>query len=117
MGLTFDLVLAEESVTLKGADGIVKECVLREMNGRDRDGYLNLLKSRIAIDAQGRPSIKSFDGHQASLIAKCLFDEAGNPVPMAEINAFPASVQAALFASAQSLNALDEAGAGEVKND
>lgn len=106
--LEFDLDVEELEVTLKKG-GQPAEYVLRSLTGKGRDAYLNLTGKRMTYDAAGKPKgIKSFEGMQAELLQFCLIEKASNKaVTVEQVQEFPASVVAALFAEAQKMNALD----------
>ena len=115
--LTLTLVRQEAPVTLTLVDGIAKDFVLRELTGKGRDEYLNSMAKKMKFGPDGTPKgIQSFDGLQASLLSKCLYDEENNLVPIADIQAYPATAQAALFRKAQELSALNDEGEAETKN-
>ena len=93
---------------------------LKEMMGAQRDKWMNEMGGRMKTDASGKTvGVKDFVGLHTSLICKCLYDDAtGQLVPDAEVQGWPASVQAKLFEECQKLNALgDEKNLEEAKND
>lgn len=95
-------------VTLEGEEG-EKKYELREMTAASRDSYLTQMSSRIKIGEDGKPTVKKFDGMQASLLTLCLFKkEDGKAVPEPEIQKWPSSVVSELFKQAQLLNHLSE---------
>lgn len=91
---------------------------LREMTGQSRDAYLNFMAGRMRHDQSGKPSgIKNFDGMQADLIARCLFDPDKKRVDPKTISRWPSKVQQALFEVCQEMNGLDESAEKKAKND
>lgn len=103
--LVFTLERKTQPVEIDG-----EQYVLRELNGQERDKYLNGLGARL-VTVGDNQSIKNFDGLQASLLnlslKKCAGDEL-QPVLVSTIQNWPASVQKALFDVAQKLSGLDK---------
>jgi hypothetical protein len=90
---------------------------LREMLASDRDKYLDGLSKRVRIDGAGKPAgVKDFDGMQAALITRCLY-EGEKQVPMSEIQTWPASVVGELFEACQKLNKLNDKESEEVETE
>lgn len=105
----FSLELEEIPIKIKDKNGTTLEYSLRELDGFERDKYLNSLSDRIRIDVNGKPSgVKNFDGLQASLLSKCLWDAEGKLVPISVVQKWPARVQSSLFEQAQKLSGLDD---------
>lgn len=105
--LTLSLERAEVDVKLKGKDGVGHDWLLRELSGSERNRYLNKMKTRIKVGANGATSIKSFDGFQSDLLHLCLLDEEGERVAKDVIEGLPSSSQLALFNRAQKISGLD----------
>jgi hypothetical protein len=94
-----------------------RDYTLKEIDGTQRDAYLNDMASRMKFE-DGKPAgIKNFTGLQSKLLSMCLFDPDGKPVPQAVINKWPSSLQAALFDEARKLSGLDKEAGEEAKND
>jgi hypothetical protein len=116
--LSFVLERRELPVTIDG-----EGYVLRELDGRERDKYLNSLNARLKVTAGGGQSVKDFDGMQASLVAASLFKIVGSerePVTVDEVQGWPARVSATLFDAAKKLSGLggeDETDEGDEGND
>ena len=89
---------------------------LIEMNGQQRDEYLNCVKDNVSIGTDGSATIIKFDGLQSSLVSKCLHDENGVIIPSDVIQAYPSSVVDALFEAAQKLNGLNKDSETQAKN-
>lgn len=91
---------------------------LQELDGTERDKYLNMLGQRMKVGKDGKPQgIKDFKDLQADLVSRSLLDSESKNVPVAMIQRWPVSVQSALFKQAQRLSALEEESEKEVKND
>ena len=110
-------------VELEDEKGKILKLTLVEMDGTQRDEYLNDSASRMEIvpgevDAQGNPRtrIKDYKGLHAKLLTVCLVDENGKAPTLAEVQAWPAAVQSALYKAAQELNRLDGKKEGDAKN-
>lgn len=118
--LAFDLTLGEIPVTLTdpGSSQPVAY-VLRELDGRARDAYLNNLTGRLKTDAKGNSTLKDFTGLQANLLTRSLFhvDGGGGAVTEKEVQAFPARVLVALFNKSKDLSGLDDEAEEAAGND
>ena len=107
----------EVPVILEAEDGTERTLVLREMVGKDRDAHLQSMAGKMKMNATGQViGVKSFDGLQASLLARCLYDENGELVPQKEIQSFPTRTQIALFEVAQEINGLNREAQENAKN-
>jgi hypothetical protein len=118
--LSFDIELKEQPVELVNPDGTKKEYILKEMDGRGRDKYMNQLQSNMVMK-DGKPQgLKDYEGMHSSLLVRTLFDkESGKAASKEFIQGLPARVTAALFGASQTLNALSDSPETEeaVKND
>jgi len=117
--LRFKAVRQEIPVEIEDSSGNVKKYTLREFDGASRDAYMNQIREKANIDAEGNiVGWKTFEGIQSGLLALCLYDEKNKVVPEEVIQAFPTSVVDGLFREAQALNKLivSEAARDEVKN-
>lgn len=95
----------------------VTEYTLRELDGTERDKYLNNLASRMKVDKGGKPQgIKDFKDLQADLVSRSLVDGENTNVPIALIQRWPVHVQTELFKMAQKLSALEEGAEEDAKN-
>jgi len=81
---------------------------LKELDGVSRNKYLDKLKSRVKFNQGGQASITSFDGFQAELLKRTLYNELDELVSVDEIESLPASTQQALFEASQKLSQLNE---------
>jgi hypothetical protein len=107
MALKFTLVSTTIPVTLDGGNGKPQDYEIREMTALQRDSYMDALSERVIIDKDGKAAgIKKFDGMQADLVARCLFQD-GKLVTREAIQAWPASTVAGLFDECQKLNRLN----------
>ena len=106
--ITLDLDTDSIPVSLTH-NGEKKDYELREMISSVRDKYLNTIKSRMLFNPKtGNPQgVKNFEGMQADLLARCLYDSDGNAVPLNTIQEWPASKVTTLFEAAQKLNGLN----------
>jgi hypothetical protein len=112
MSRVFDLGFKEESVTLRGSDG-EHVAVLREMNGHQREDYLDALQQRVDInvtlrDGSSKPTVKSMTGLTSLLLCNCMFWRGENdvltPVTDKELMGFPSRVLTALSELANEIN-------------
>jgi hypothetical protein len=109
----FNLELEEVEVKLN-REGQTKVCVLREMDGYQRDLYLNSQRGKIE---RGTTNLKDFSDVQSSLISKCLFDKAsGEQVKVDEIRQFPSRVQMKLYKMCMQLCGFDVEAEDDAKN-
>lgn len=105
-------------IELEQEDGLVKTFVLQELTGAERDVYVDLMVKRVKTNARGEPTgIRSAEGMQAQLLARCLRDEDGGKLEVKEIQNFPSTTLNDLFDLAQELNGLGEEAEDQVKND
>lgn len=115
--LTLSLEFQEIPLKIKGADGVERDYVLREMDGKERDGFLNVISNRQRVSGSGKViGVKNNDELMAELIHRSLYDDQGKRVPKKEIQSWPASVQNTLMLKAQKLSALDEESIQTAKN-
>ena len=113
----FSLVLKREVVELEGPSG-VEAYYVEELDGVDRDSYLNLLGKKTRYDNAGKPvGLKTFDGLHVALVGLSLHKADGALVAKGVIEKYPAGVIEALFDMAQDLSVLTEATKTEVGND
>jgi len=105
--LDFSLDRDERPVKIGGEDYVVLE-----LDGRERDIYLNNVSARMRVDKDGKPSgVKNFTGLQSSLLAlatRKIVDGEKKPVPEKEIQAWPSKVQSKLFDIAKELSDLGD---------
>ena len=113
----FDLAFESKRVKLT-ENGKEKYYTIREMNGEGRDTFLTKMGTRIKFDEKGKPiGMQNFEGHQADLLIRCMYDEDDKLVTKALVQSWPAKVQQKLFDVAEKLNALTEGAEKEAKND
>lgn len=118
-----DLGLREEEVQLRDPkSGRTTTYVLVELDGTQRDAYLNAVAARMKTDATGKPAgVKNFTGLQADLLSRSLYtteaDGSRKQVDVKTIQAWPARVQAALHKKAKALSALDDEADEKAGND
>lgn len=118
-------------VFLEDEQGQVRGYVLQELDGSGRDAYMNDTAGRMRIGPDGRPQgIKNFNGLQASLIHRSLFEaeleeqgdeiiikSIGKQVDIKVISSWPSGTQQELFDAAQQLSGLGKNAQQEAKND
>lgn len=112
--LSFVLKLKEVSVRITDLDGQEHAFVLQELNGRDRDVYLDQMGDRMKWNVAGKTSgLKNYKGIQTGLLALCLYDENGDLVKKEALQGYPSSALSDMYDAATELSALDK---GEEKN-
>lgn len=115
--LKFSLKLKEIPVQITAVDGSPKSFVLRELNGRGRDEYLNEMGGRMKFNAEGKTEgLSDYRNLMSGLLSQCLYDEENKLVDEKTLQEYPASVLSDLFDAAQELSALDKGAAKEAKN-
>lgn len=116
--LQVSLCRKEEKIQLQTNGGEVITYTLREMTGSEMAKWRNSLASKMKIGSNGMPvGVKSFDGLESSLIAKCLVDPEGKLVKQEIIDDWPASTLKALFVKCQKLNGMEEESREAAKKD
>lgn len=105
--LNFSLTRQQKPVTIDG-----DAYMLVELDGKDRDKYLNSVGARLRSEGKTQ-SVKNFEGLQASLVTASLRKQASDGaftelVPIATIQSWPARVVKTLFDAARELSALDD---------
>jgi hypothetical protein len=107
--MKLSLERTEVEVELEGKDGEVKRWLLRELDGSERNRYLNKMKDRVKVNKDGKGvGIKSFDGFQSALLTISLFDEHGENVTKDVIEGLPSKTQHQLFKKAQEISGLSD---------
>ena len=108
--LNFTLKREELPVIIDGED-----YVLVELDGVERDKYLNDISGRAKFNAKGKSvGITTFTGLNAGLVATCLkkiVSGERQAVPVSTIQGWPAKVSSGLFDAAKKLSGLGEEGA------
>lgn len=102
-----DLRFKECEIELTLHDGSVQQCILREVNGLERDGYLSSLVQKQNFTEEGKPAgLKNLTNVQATLLSHGLLrivKDATSGVltrekyTVAQIQAFPSRAQDVLF--------------------
>jgi hypothetical protein len=94
------------------------------INGSDRDKYIKEIRKRTKKDAQGRVEVVDMDGLTAMILTLAAQRNHGTedhpewkPVPLAELQAWPAPMQTELNEKALAMSGLDKKGPEEAKND
>jgi len=115
--MSFSLKLKKEEIQIEGIDGTEHAYTINELNGKQRDGFLNSIGGRMKFNAAGKTQgLKSYEDLQAGLLSLCLKDENNVCVTMIALQDWPSSVLSELFAIASKLSGLDK-GEDESKND
>lgn len=112
--IEFNLDKEEIEVSLKTKGSATpRECVLREMDGFERDKYLNSQRSKVDRDQ----NLKDFTDVQTSLVAQCLYEKGTDTlIPIQEIREFPTKTLAKLYDICMTLNGLDAKAEAAAKN-
>jgi len=107
--MKYSLKLKEDPIEIEGLDGVVKNYVLRELDGLQRDTYLDGIGSQMKFNAAGKTAgLKSYKDLQASLLALCVYDDEDKLVPLKDIQTWPAGLQGDLFEIANKMSRLDK---------
>lgn len=116
----YKLVRKTQPVEIEFEDGQVRSYVLKELDGIQRDQYIANTQKRMKIRDGKFVGWKDFEGLQAELISRSLFDEEGKVVPKQMIQKWPSGTISGLFTDAQKLSGLDQdqiAAKAKTKND
>lgn len=127
----YSLRCKQEPLLMENADtGEMEHYVLQEMSGTDRDGYANAMSGRVRRQGDVE-TVTNYTGLHANLISRCLhraeleIDENTDDVRILrvlgrvkedEVQKYPASVQADLFAQCQLICGLNAAAREQAKN-
>lgn len=103
-------------VTVELEDGSEVDYEVVELIGTERDAYLNIVESKIAI-VGGQRKLRDYKGVATELLKRTVRDQNGSAIPPKIIDAWPSSMQNALAAIARDLSALDEEDVEEEGND
>jgi len=116
--LKFSLQKQVIPVEMETGPNMVETYHLVELTGKERDKYLDGMSGKMKYNPKGEPiGLKTFKGLQSSLLCLCLEDANEKKVKESDLEKYPASVVNDLFKAAQKLNALDEEGQKEAKNE
>lgn len=113
--LKFKLTRKTLPVELEDENGVTTKYTLRQMDGAQRDEFLNDQARRMEVvgtnpDGTQQTKISDFTGLHAKLLSLCLTEDAtGKPPTLATIQSWPADVQQELYKEAKKLNGLGEA--------
>lgn len=108
----FSLRLEEYHFVLETEAGDEVQYKLVELDGTQRDAYLNAMSSKMEM-RNGSMRIKSFDGLQAQLLSRCCYcknPETGDweKVTVQEIQLWPSRVTKVLEEQAKQMSGLDD---------
>lgn len=116
--MEFTLIRQSEPVNIKGEDGRILNCTLKEITGEERTRYVSSMLSKMRVDAQGKTTgLKTYEGVETDLVMMALHGPDGKTFTKKEIDAFPASMLSALYEAAQRLSGLDNKAEELAKND
>lgn len=107
-----------QPIILENPDtGEDEKYLLRELTGKLRDDYINMINARMGANDK----LRDTRGIQAALIAMSLFkvDAAGeeHPVTRPDVEKFPSTTQNELHRLSQKLSALGKTAEADEKND
>ena len=99
----------------KELDAVIDEqaYLLREMSGKVYTDYMQTQANRVRVDGAGKMTGRAdLTNLQSSLVGLCLYAKnvatgQWDPVEVATVNGWPASVVAALFEACQELNGIE----------
>jgi hypothetical protein len=116
--------LNEVPLILEDSNGRESSYVIREMHGDTRDSYVGDHMKRVQHDKQGRVSgVKDYNGVQASLVSRCLYEAqldvqpdgsvtvlsvSEKPQSMEWVQALPASTLTAVHEACSEINGLNK---------
>ena len=113
---SFTLEFREQSVEIVDpATALKLMFLLREFNGKGRDGYINTVAKMTKL-VNGATEVKNFDGLQAELFS---FDDnvLGANVTKNWVQGLPAHIVVELFNMCQDLCGLGDSAEADAKND
>ena len=110
--------LKEETIELENKDGSNKVFLMRELNGYQREEYMDKLAKRMKFDAAGKPSgFATYKGTMTDLVSDVLFEQDGQTKVNPEfVKSLPQETVSALFEMAQEMNGLGEDAEVKAKN-
>ena len=109
------LVRVVQPVRLTKADQSLENCQIREMDGSQRDLYLNKQRSKSKTE-NGKTTLVNYSGLFSDLLSFCLYHEEGGLFTEKEIQSFPVSAQEQLHKAALKINKMSKAGAAAAMN-
>lgn len=102
----FSLKLKQEEVEIEQLDGSTKTYVVKELDGRTMEGYLNASKKNVIMTDGKVSGMRTFDDMYVNLLEAALYDADGERILAPEIRLWPSSLQKSLFDIAQRLSGL-----------
>ena len=97
----------QEVIEVEDEAGNVHRVTLREMNGIQRDIWLNKNSKATKTDSKGNRTT-DFTGLHANLICACAYTDAGLPYQQSVVQNWSSSAQEELFRICLTLNGLDK---------
>jgi hypothetical protein len=76
------------------------------MDGTERDKFLDDFNTRLKYSGTEIQGLNKYEGLQAGLLSRCLYNDKDELVTEAELQKFPASVLNSLFQAANDLSKL-----------
>jgi hypothetical protein len=109
----------ERDIHIQDDSGQVKEYVIRELTGPERDQWLDLAAGKAKFGPDGKPTgVKDSGGIAADLVHRCLYKKGTNDrVPKELIAQFPSSMELALFEMASEISGIGKDARVAAKND
>jgi len=95
----------------------VRTYTMTELNGTEREAYLNSIVGKFEVTSSGKSRVKNFTGLQSNFLAKCVRDDAGVLVPTKVIDKWPSGLQSELYKRGQRMSGMDETAEEDAKND
>ena len=106
--LQLTVTLKEIAIELTVEGGAVKNYVLRELTGKQRDIFLDDVGGRVRFIGGKARGLNSHKDLQANLLTMCLHNDEQKLVTIKELQEFPASTLTTLFKAAQALSGLED---------
>lgn len=108
LSLSVSLKLKSIPVKVIDVDGNEKTFTLRELNGEQRDNYLDNMNKRMTYKGGEVDTVKDLKGIHTSLLCQCLYNDADQLLTEPVLKLWPARVLKQLYNAAQELSGLGE---------
>jgi len=109
----FVSALKKETVELEDDGGAIKQYILHELTGKQRDDYFNYMSDKVRPDG----SVKNFTGATSFLLMLSMTDTSGRRLSPEFVDKLSTTCATELFQIAQKLSGLDVKAEKEAKND
>lgn len=118
--LRFETSLKEVPVTLVDANGVERQCTLKELTGAQRSIYNESFKIKIQMDGDEAKAVpgedfKTFPAEE--FLSMCLYDENGVQISKEVIGAYPTATVEGLHKAALELSGMDKKALEKAKNE